>query len=106
MRTARLDEIVRQKDPALKEAVEQLASGRIKDAIGNLDRHGRIHEIEDAEKRLEEIARQYVTSSGRTLVVSPDNQPGSDLKLQSQKPQSHTSGTEAQVLSQSQSVVM
>ena len=29
MRTARLDEIIRQKDPALKEAVEQLARGEV-----------------------------------------------------------------------------
>ena len=30
MRTARLDEIIRQKDPALKEAVEQLARGEVR----------------------------------------------------------------------------
>jgi hypothetical protein len=42
MRTAHRDEIVRQKDPALKEAVEQLASGDVHAAIDNLDRQGRV----------------------------------------------------------------
>jgi ATP-dependent exoDNAse (exonuclease V) alpha subunit len=37
MQTARLDEIVRQKDPALKETVEQLARGEVRDAIAQLD---------------------------------------------------------------------
>ena len=44
MQTARLDEIVRQKDPALKEAVEQLARGKVREAMDNLDRQGRVHE--------------------------------------------------------------
>ena len=47
MRTARLDEIIRQKDPALKEAVEQLARGEVREAIGNLNSQGRVHEIGD-----------------------------------------------------------
>lgn len=38
MQTARLDEIVRQRDAALKEAVEQLAHGDVFGAIDNLDR--------------------------------------------------------------------
>jgi AAA domain len=45
MQTARLDEIVRQRDPALKEVVEQLARGDVFGAIDNLDRQGRVHEI-------------------------------------------------------------
>ena len=52
MQTARLDEIVRQKDPALKEAVEQLARGDVRTAIENLDGQGRVHEIEGREERL------------------------------------------------------
>ena len=73
MRTARLDEIIRQKDPTLKEAVGQLARGEVKEAISNLDRQGRVHEIGDREQRIAEIAREYVRSPERTLVVSPDN---------------------------------
>jgi conjugative relaxase-like TrwC/TraI family protein len=73
MRTARLDEIIRQKDPALKEAVEQLARGDVREAIGNLNSQGRVHEIGDREQRIAEIAREYVRSPEKTLVVSPDN---------------------------------
>src|SRR5579863_6743347 len=73
MQTARLDEIVRQKDPALKEAVEQLARGDVKEAIENLDSQGRVHEIGDRQERISEIAREYARSPEKTLVVSPDN---------------------------------
>lgn len=73
MRIARLDEIIRQKDPALKEAVEQLARGEVRQAIGNLNSQGRVHEIGDRQERINEIAREYVRSPERTLVVSPDN---------------------------------
>ena len=73
MRTARLDEIIRQKDPALKEAVQQLARGEVREAIGNLKSQGRVHEIGDRQERIGEIAREYVRSPERTLVVSPDN---------------------------------
>jgi ATP-dependent exoDNAse (exonuclease V) alpha subunit len=52
MQTARLDEILRQKDPALKEAVEQLARGDVFGAIDNLDRQGRVHEIVGRDERL------------------------------------------------------
>ena len=74
MRTARLDEIIRQKDPALKEAVEQLARGEVKEAIANLDSQGRVHEIGDRSERIREIAREYVRPPENTLVVSPDNE--------------------------------
>ncbi len=52
MRTARLDEIMRQKDPALKEVVEQLARGNVRQAVDNLQRQGRIREIVDPQERL------------------------------------------------------
>ena len=45
MQTARLHEIVRQKEPELKEAVEQLARGDVHGAVANLDQQGRVHEI-------------------------------------------------------------
>ena len=73
MRTARLDEIIRQKDPTLKEAVEQLARGEVREAIANLNSQGRVHEIGDREQRVAEIAREYVRSPEKTLVISPDN---------------------------------
>ena len=40
LRTARLDEIIRQKDPALKEAVEQLARGEVREAIAQSQQPG------------------------------------------------------------------
>ncbi len=74
MQTARLDEIVRQKDPALKEAVEQLARGEVREAIENLDRQGRVHQIEDRDARLTAIAEEYARQPEGTLVISPDNE--------------------------------
>jgi conjugative relaxase-like TrwC/TraI family protein len=74
LRTAHLDEIIRQKDPMLKDAVEQLARGEVREAIGNLNRQGRVVEIKDRMERIDEIAREYVRSPERTLVVSPDNE--------------------------------
>jgi ATP-dependent exoDNAse (exonuclease V) alpha subunit len=74
MGTARLDQIVRQQDPELRKAVEQLADGRVREAVRNLDGQGRVHEIPDRGERLQEIAREYVREPERTLIVSPDNQ--------------------------------
>jgi len=73
MHTAHLDEIIRQKDPALKQAVEQLAHGNVHEAIDNLSQQGRVHEIPNRQDRLEAIAKAYVEHPDRTLVVSPDN---------------------------------
>jgi conjugative relaxase-like TrwC/TraI family protein len=72
--TAKLDEIVRQKDHALKEVVQQLSRGSIKEAMEGLTAQGRIHEIADKDERLGEIAREYAKQPEGTLVVSPDNQ--------------------------------
>jgi ATP-dependent exoDNAse (exonuclease V) alpha subunit len=73
MQTAYLDEIIRQKDPGLKQAVEQLAHGQVREAIENLSRQGRVHEIANREERLEAIAKAYPERPDSTLVVSPDN---------------------------------
>jgi len=74
IQTARLDEIVRQKDPAFKEVVEQLSRGQVREAIEKLDAQGRVHEIVDRDERLREIAAEYAKQPQGTLVVSPDNQ--------------------------------
>src|SRR6266568_7275250 len=81
MRTAHLDEIVRQKDHALKSAVESLAKGDVSAALGSLNSQGRIREISDAGERIREIARSYIESPERTLVVSPDNASRRELNL-------------------------
>src|SRR5260221_7379244 len=72
--TARLDEIVRQKDPALRDVVEKLSRGQVKEAMEKLDAQGRVHEIFDCDERIASIAHEYVKQPEGTLVVSPDNQ--------------------------------
>jgi conjugative relaxase-like TrwC/TraI family protein len=73
MRTVKLEEIVRQKDPELKQVVEQLAQGEVQEAIQNLDRQGRVHEIQGHDERIAAIAQEYAKSPENTLVISPDN---------------------------------
>jgi conjugative relaxase-like TrwC/TraI family protein len=82
LRTARLDEIIRQKDPALKEVVEQLARGDVREAISNLNGQGRVHEIADRSERIAEIAREYIRQPENTLVVSPDNESRREINNQ------------------------
>jgi len=73
MKTVKLEEIVRQKDPELKQVVEQLARGHVQEAIQNLDQQGRVHEVRGHEERVSAIAKEYAKSPENTLVVSPDN---------------------------------
>jgi len=73
MHTAQLDQIVRQKDPLLKEAVEQLARGEVREAIDNLAEQGRVHEFANPQERMKAIAERYAENPENTLVVSPDN---------------------------------
>jgi ATP-dependent exoDNAse (exonuclease V) alpha subunit len=79
MRTAKLDEIVRQRDPELKRAVEQLAHGQVGAAVESLDRQGRVHEIKGHDERISAIAREYAKSPESTLVVSPDNRSRTEI---------------------------
>jgi conjugative relaxase-like TrwC/TraI family protein len=81
MRTAQLDQIVRQKDPALKTAVESLAKGDVSGALQLLQEQGRIREISDAGERIRAIARNYIESPEKTLIVSPDNSSRRDLNV-------------------------
>jgi len=81
MRTAHLDEIVRQEDPALKQVVEQLARGDVYSAIENLDHQGRVRQIENREERFQAIAQEYARHPQGTLVVSPDNQSRRELNF-------------------------
>jgi conjugative relaxase-like TrwC/TraI family protein len=73
MKTVKLEEIVRQKDPELKQVVEQLARGDVREAVQGLERQGRVHEIAGHDDRITAIAKEYVKSPEGTLVVSPDN---------------------------------
>src|SRR5262249_55446186 len=60
IRTAHLDEIVRQRDPELKAVVEQLSRGDVHGAVEQLDWQGRVHEIGPREERLSAIGNEYV----------------------------------------------
>jgi ATP-dependent exoDNAse (exonuclease V) alpha subunit len=81
MRTAKLDEIIRQKDLALKSAVELLATGQVSDALDALQQQGRVKEIPNPEERFYTIAKCYVESPVNTLIVSPDNASRRDLNV-------------------------
>src|SRR5580693_1620563 len=81
MRTARLDEIVRQKDPALKSVVELLATSQVSAALDALQQQGRMKEIPNAEERVRTIAQSYVESPENALIVSPDNASRRELNL-------------------------
>jgi conjugative relaxase-like TrwC/TraI family protein len=73
MQTARLDQIIRQKNPELLRAVEHLSRGEIAEGIALLEQQGRVTEIADPQKRIAAIARNYAGSPDSTLIVSPDN---------------------------------
>jgi conjugative relaxase-like TrwC/TraI family protein len=81
MRTARLDEIVRQQDPTLKSAVELLATGQVSAALDALQQQGRVNEIPNAEERIRTIAKTYIESPENTLIVSPDNASRHELNV-------------------------
>jgi len=73
MKTAQLDQIVRQKDPELLRAVEHLSRGEVAEGIALLEQQGRVTEIVDPQKRIAAIARSYAANPDNTIVVSPDN---------------------------------
>jgi conjugative relaxase-like TrwC/TraI family protein len=81
MRTATLDDIVRQKEPALKSAVELLATGEVSAALRALQEQGRVKEIPSAEERVRAIAKSYIESPENTLIVSPDNASRRELNV-------------------------
>ena len=71
---ARLHEIKRQRDPALKAVVERLSDGEVRDAVRRLEAQGRVHAMAEPDDRLRAVAAAYATNPEGTLVVSPDNQ--------------------------------
>src|SRR5271169_2841671 len=81
MRTARLDEIVRQQDPALKSVVELLATGQVAAALDTLQQQCRVKEIPGSEERIRAIAKSYVESPENTIIVSPDNASRRELNV-------------------------
>lgn len=81
MKTVKLEEIIRQKNPELKQVVEQLARGEVREAVQGLERQGRVHEIPERENRIAAIAKEYAKSPEGTLVVSPDNRSRVEINL-------------------------
>jgi conjugative relaxase-like TrwC/TraI family protein len=79
MKTISLDQIVRQKEPELRQVVEQLARGELGAAVKNLDSQGRVHEFRGREERIDAIAKEYAKSPENTLVVSPDNRSRAEI---------------------------
>ncbi len=79
MKTVKLEEIVRQKDPELKQTVEQLARGQVGEAVAGLEQQGRIHEVKGHEERIAAIAKEYAKSPENALVVSPDNRSRAEI---------------------------
>jgi ATP-dependent exoDNAse (exonuclease V) alpha subunit len=79
MRTAQLDQIVRQKDPELRKAVEHLARNETHTGISLLQAQGRITELSNPQKRIAAIARDYASNPNMTLIVSPDNASRRDI---------------------------
>jgi conjugative relaxase-like TrwC/TraI family protein len=73
MKTAQLDQIVRQKDPELLRAVEHLSRGGVAEGIALLEQQGRVTEVADPQRRIAAIARSYAAHPENTIVVSPDN---------------------------------
>ncbi|WP_245536115.1 MobF family relaxase [Terriglobus roseus] len=79
MRTISLDQIVRQKDPELRNVIEQLSRGEVGAAVKKLDDQGRVHEFRGREERMNAIAKEYAKSPENTLVVSPDNRSRAEI---------------------------
>ena len=75
----KLQEIVRQRDPELKQVVEQLARGQVGEAVQGLERQGRVHEVKNPAERIAAIAKEYAKSPESTLVVSPDNRSRTEI---------------------------
>jgi conjugative relaxase-like TrwC/TraI family protein len=73
MRTSQLDQIMRQKDPELRRAVELLAANDTEKGVALLSEQGRVTEIASASERIAAIARNYAAHPENTLIVSPDN---------------------------------
>jgi conjugative relaxase-like TrwC/TraI family protein len=73
MRTAQLDQIMRQKDPELLKAVQHLANNETVKGVELLASQGRITEIANAGDRITAIAQDYAAHPENTIIVSPDN---------------------------------
>ncbi|MEN3326549.1 MAG: hypothetical protein V7638_1356 [Acidobacteriota bacterium] len=79
MTTAELNEIVRQRDPELKQTVAKLSVRQIREAVTELESRGKVIEITDERERLKTIAQDYSKDPTNTLVISPANRERAQL---------------------------
>ena len=79
MRTAQLDQIMRQKDPELLKAVEHFSRNETAQGVSLLQQQGRVTEIPDPQQRIEAIAKSYAAKPDNTIIVSPDNASRRDI---------------------------
>ena len=74
MKTVKLEEIVRQKRPGTERGSRAAcARAKCRRQSENLDRQGRVHEIQGHDERIAAIAKEYSQLPENTLVISPDN---------------------------------
>jgi conjugative relaxase-like TrwC/TraI family protein len=73
MRTSQLNQIMRQKDPELLNAVQHLAMGKTEEGVRLLKVQDRVTEVKDGNERIAAIAKDYVARPENTIIVSPDN---------------------------------
>ena len=79
VQTARIDTIVRQADPAYRQAVEQLAKGETAAALRAFDDMGRVHQVPRESDRLAAVAQAFVSEPKGTIIVAPDNKARTEL---------------------------
>ena len=80
LKVASVDTILRQKNnPALRQAIEDLAAGKTKQGFDRLDETGAVLEIPDMAQRHQRLAADYAQSIARgrsALVISPTHNEG------------------------------
>ncbi len=81
LKTAVLEQIIRQKDPELLRTVENLSLGKTALAVESLMMQGRTIEAPNRQERLQKIADEFAKSPDGTLAIAPDNATRQDLNV-------------------------
>lgn len=71
---AALTRILRQRIPALREAIQDLSQRKIESGFDKIEAAGVVHEVEDSDERLAAIAEQHlgaVRDGASSLIVAP-----------------------------------
>jgi conjugative relaxase-like TrwC/TraI family protein len=79
MKTVGLEEIIRQQDARLRQAVDLLSKDRVKEAVDQLRQQGRIHEVASSHERLKAVVEDYLRAPEKSLVISPDNRSRNEI---------------------------